>query len=155
PPIIVGKVLAGKLKAGVGDRVTLVAPLSSLNMTDFTSRGTAPKSRQFRVAGIFYSGFDEYDRLLMYISLEDAMELWGQGNQVLGVELKEADVDRADENADKLEDQLGGTYVVQDWNELNRNLFIALSLQKWVLLSILTLIIAVATFNMVSALTMM
>ena len=107
------------------------------------------------MVGIFYSGFDEYDRRLMYINLEDAMELWGQGNQVLGVELKVADVERADEIADELEAELGGTYVVQDWNELNRNLFTALTLQKIVLLIILTLIIAVATFNMVSALTLM
>ncbi len=155
PPIILGKVLSRKLKAEVGDELTVVAPLSNVNMTDFTSKGSAPKSRRFRVVGIFYSGFDEYDRRLMYINLEDAMELWGQGNQVLGVELKVADVDRADEIADKLEDELGGTYVVQDWNELNRNLFTALTLQKIVLLIILTLIIAVATFNMVSALTLM
>jgi lipoprotein-releasing system permease protein len=155
PPIILGRVLATKLKAGVGDELTVVAPLSSVNVSDFTSRGTAPKSQRFQVAGIFYSGFDEYDRRLMYITLEDAMELWGQGDQVLGVELKIADVDRADKIARKLEDKLGGTYQVQDWNQLNRNLFTALTLQKWVLLIVLTLIIAVATFNMVSALTMM
>jgi lipoprotein-releasing system permease protein len=155
PPIILGKVLSRKLKAEVGDELTVVAPLSNVNMSDFTSKGSAPKSRRFRVAGIFYSGFDEYDRRLMYITLQEAMELWGQGNQVLGVELKVADVDRADEIADKLEDHLGGTYVVQDWNELNRNLFTALFLQKIILLIILTLIIAVATFNMVSALTLM
>jgi lipoprotein-releasing system permease protein len=83
------------------------------------------------------------------------MELWGQGDQVLGVELKVEDVDRADEIADALAGELGGAYVVQDWNELNRNLFTALALQKIVLLIVLTLIIAVATFNMVSALTMM
>ncbi|HTE51105.1 MAG TPA: ABC transporter permease [Kofleriaceae bacterium] len=156
PPIILGKVLARKIKAGVGDELTLVLPLSNVDVSNWTAKGTAPKSRTFRVAGIFYSGFDEYDRRLMYITLADAMELWGQGNQVLGVELKVADVDRADEIARKLEAKLGGApYLVQDWNELNRNLFTALALQKIVLLIILTLIIAVATFNMVSALTMM
>jgi lipoprotein-releasing system permease protein len=154
-PIILGRVLASKLKVGVGDDVTVVAPMSNVRTSDMSPTGRAPRSRTFRVAGVFYSGFDEYDRRLMYITLDDAMELWGQGNQVLGVELKVADVDRADEVANKLEDKLGGTYVVQDWNELNRNLFTALTLQKWVLLIILTLIIAVATFNMVSALTMM
>jgi lipoprotein-releasing system permease protein len=84
------------------------------------------------------------------------MQLWGQNKQVLGVELKVADVERADDIADALEAELGGPpFVVQDWNELNRNLFTALTLQKIVLLIILTLIIAVATFNIVSALTMM
>jgi lipoprotein-releasing system permease protein len=156
PPIILGKVLARKIKAGVGDELTVVNPLSNVDVSNWTAKGTAPKSRTFRVAGIFYSGFDEYDRRLMYITLADSMELWGQGNQVLGVELKVANVDRADEIARKMEAKLGGApYLVQDWNELNRNLFTALTLQKIVLLIILTLIIAVAAFNMVSALTMM
>ena len=156
PPIIMGKVLAEKLKAKVGDDLTLVMPLSNVDTSNWESNGTAPKQKRFRVAGIFYSGFDEYDRRLMYITLDDAMELWGQGNQVLGVELKVKDVDRAHEIAQKLEDALGGPpYLVQDWRELNHNLFTALTLQKIVLLIILTLIIAVATFNMVSALTMM
>jgi lipoprotein-releasing system permease protein len=156
PPIIVGKVLARKIKAGVGDELTVVAPLSNVDTQSWTATGQAPRSRTFRIAGVFYSGFDEYDRRLMYITLSDAMELWGQNEQVLGVELKVADVDRADEIADALEAKLGGPpYLVQDWNELNRNLFTALALQKIVLLIILTLIIAVAAFNMISALTMM
>ena len=155
PPIILGKVLARKIKVGVGDDLTLVAPLN-VDVSSMTTKATAPKSRTFRVAGIFYCGFDEYDRRVMYITLSDSMELWGQGNQVLGVELKVADVDRANEIADRLEEKLGGPpYLVQDWYELNRNLFTALALQKIVLLIILTLIIAVAAFNMVSALTMM
>ncbi len=155
PPVIIGKVLARKIKASPGDELTLVLPLSNVDVSNWTSKGTAPKSRTFKIAGIFYSGFDEYDRRLMYITLADAMALWGEGDQVLGVELKVADVDRADEIARKLEAKLGAPYMVQDWNELNRNLFTALTLQKLVLLIILTIIIAVATFNMVSALTMM
>ena len=156
PPIILGKVLARKIKVGIGDELTVVAPMSNVDVKTMTSIGTAPKSRTFKVAGIFYSGFDEYDRRLMYITLDESMALWGEGKQVLGLELKVADVERADEIADKLEEALGGSpYLVQDWNELNRNLFTALTLQKIVLLIILTLIIAVAAFNMVSALTMM
>ncbi len=156
PPIILGQVLAKKIKAGLGDELTVVYPLSNVDVSNWTTKGTEPKSRTFKIAGIFYSGFDEYDRRLMYITLADAMDLWGQGNQVLGVELKVADVERASKIARKLEAKLGGApYLVQDWNELNRNLFTALTLQKIVLLIILTLIIAVATFNMVSALTMM
>jgi lipoprotein-releasing system permease protein len=156
PPIILGQVLARKLKAEVGDELTVVAPLSNIDMSTWTSKGEAPRSKKFQVAGVFYSGFDEYDRRLMYITLRDAQELWGQGDQVLGVELKVSDVNRADEIAAKLDKALGGApYLVQDWHELNKNLFTALTLQKIALLIILTLIIAVATFNMVSALTMM
>jgi lipoprotein-releasing system permease protein len=155
-PIIMGRELARKLKAKIGDDVTVVAPLSNLDMDTFTSKGEAPKTRKYIVSGIFYSGFDEYDRRLMYISLAEAQELLGQRDQVMGVELKVVNVDRAKEIADNIEEALGGApYVVQDWHELNRNLFTALTLQKIALLIILTLIIVVATFNMVSALTMM
>jgi lipoprotein-releasing system permease protein len=155
-PIILGRELARKLDAGVGDEVTVVAPLSNLDLDTWTATGSAPLTRKFVVSGIFYSGFAEYDQRLMYISLGEAQDLRGQGDRVLGVELKVANVERADEIANKLEQALGGTpYVVQDWYELNRNLFTALTLQKVVLLIILTLIIIVATFNVVSNLTMM
>ncbi len=155
-PIILGQVLAKKLKAHLGDEVTVVAPLSNVDLKSWTSKGEAPKSRKFIIRGIFYSGFDEYDRRLMYISLNEAQALLGQGDQVMGVEMKVADVDRAEAIAAKLEKTLGGSpYVIQDWFELNRNLFSALTMQKRVLVIFLTLIIAVATFNMISALTMM
>jgi lipoprotein-releasing system permease protein len=152
--IILGRELAYKLKAELGDELTVVEPLSNFDLDTWTITGAAPKTRKFVVSGIFYSGFDEYDRRLMYISLKEAQELWGQGDQVLGVELKVMNVDRAKEIADRLEDVLGPEYGVQDWHELNRNLFTALTLQKIALLTTLTLIIIVATFNVVSSLIM-
>ena len=156
PPIIMGKELAHKLKAKMGDDVTVVVPLSNIDWDTASMRSSAPRSRTFRVTGIFYSGFDEYDRRLMYTSLKDTQDLVGRGDQVMGVELKVKDVDRAKEIAEKLEAALGGPpYQVQDWYELNHNLFTALNLQKLALVIILTLIIIVATVNMVSALTMM
>jgi len=91
----------------------------------------------------------------MYTSLADTQELVGRGDQVMGVELKVKDVDRAEAIAAKLEKALNGPpYQVQDWYELNHNLFTALNLQKLALVIILTLIIVVATVNMVSALFM-
>lgn len=156
PPIIMGKELAYKLKAKIGDDLTVVVPLSNIDFDTWRAKSSAPRTRKFRVTGIFYSGFDEYDRRLMYTSLADTQELVGRGDQVMGVELKVRDVDRARDIADKLEDKLGGPpYQVQDWYELNHNLFTALELQKFVLVVILTLIIIVAAVNMVSALTMM
>jgi lipoprotein-releasing system permease protein len=156
PPIIMGKELAHKLKAKVGDHVTVVVPLSNIDFDTWRAKSSAPRTRKFRVSGIFYSGFDEYDRRLMYTSLRDTQELVGRGDQVMGVELKVKDVDRAKEIAVKLERALGGPpYQVQDWYELNHNLFTALNLQKLALVIILTLIIIVAAVNMVSALTMM
>lgn len=154
--IIIGRELAYKLKAKMGDVLTVVAPLSNVDMNTWTVTGDPPRTRKFIVSGVFYSGFNEYDRLLMYVSLKEAQELQGQGDQVLGVELKVENVERAKEIADKLEQKLGpGEYNVQDWHELNRNLFAALTLQKIALLVILTLIVLVATFNVVSSLIMM
>jgi lipoprotein-releasing system permease protein len=155
PPIIMGKELAHKLKAKLGDVITVVAPLSNFDYDTWRAKSSTPRTRKFTVTGVFYSGFDEYDRRLMYTSLIDTQELNGRGDQVMGVELKVADVDRADEIAKRLEKALGGPpYQVQDWYELNHNLFMALKLQKLVLVVILTLIIIVAAVNMVSALTM-
>ena len=155
PPIIMGKELAYKLKAKLGDDVTVVVP-PSVNDWDHTSGAAAPRSKKFRVTGIFYSGFDEYDRRLMYVSLHDAQVLESRGDQAMGVELKVKDVERASEIAEKLYAALGGPpYQVQDWYDLNHNLFQALNLQKLALVICLTLIILVATVNMVSALTMM
>jgi lipoprotein-releasing system permease protein len=156
PPIIMGKELAHKLKAKVGDAVTVVVPLSNIDFDAWRAKASAPRTRKFTVTGIFYSGFDEYDRRLMYASLADVEELQGRGDQVMGVELKVRDVDRAEAIAQKLEKALGGPpYQVQDWYELNHNLFTALTLQKLALVIILTLIIVVAAVNMVSALTML
>jgi lipoprotein-releasing system permease protein len=156
PPIIMGKELAHKLKAKVGDDVTVVVPLSNIDFDTWRAKSSAPHTRKFRVTGIFYSGFDEYDRRLMYTALRDTQELVGRGDQVMGVEMKVKDVDRAEKIAEHLEKALGGPpYQVQDWYELNHNLFTALNFQKLALVIILTLIIIVATVNMVSALTMM
>ena len=154
PPIIMGRELAKKLKAHVGDDVTLVVAFSDGGM--WRADSSVPKTRKFRVTGIFYSGFDEYDRRLMYVTIKQAQKLVGHGDRVMGVEMKIKDVSRADEIAEKLKKELGEPpYVIQDWYELNHNLFKALTFQKLALVIILTIIIAVATFNMVSALTMM
>jgi lipoprotein-releasing system permease protein len=156
PPIIMGKELAHKIKAKLGDVVTVVVPLSNIDFDTWRATASAPRTRKFRVTGIFYSGFDEYDRRLMYTALKDTQELVGRDDQVMGVEMKVRDVDRAEEIAAKLEKALGGPpYQVQDWYALNHNLFTALNLQKLALVIILTLIILVAAVNMVSALTMM
>lgn len=156
PSIIMGRELARKLKAKVGDDVTVVVPLSNIDFDTWRAKSSAPRTRKFHVTGIFYSGFDEYDRRLMYTALKDIQDLVGRGDQVMGVELKVKDVERAAEIARNLEAALGGPpYQVQDWYELNHNLFTALEIQKKTLVLILTIIIAVATFNMVSALIMM
>ncbi|HEY4182911.1 MAG TPA: ABC transporter permease [Kofleriaceae bacterium] len=155
PPLIIGKELALKLKAKMGDIVTIVVPLSNLDLDTYKATTTGPHTQKYRISGIFYCGFDEYDRRLMYASLKDIQDLIGRGDQVLGIELKLKDIDKASEVARKLDHKLGPPYQVQDWYELNESLFTALNLQKLVLVILLTLIILVASVNMVSALIMM
>jgi lipoprotein-releasing system permease protein len=156
PPIIVGKELAHKLKAKIGDDVTVVSPLSNIDVKTWSPSNAPPKTRKFRIQGIFYSGFDEYDRRLMYVDIKEAQDFLEQGDVVMGVEMKLRDVSRAKYVARKLEKKLGGDpYVVMDWRELNNNLFTALTLQKVAMLLFLTLLIVVAAFNIVAALTMM
>ncbi|HKA91497.1 MAG TPA: ABC transporter permease [Haliangiales bacterium] len=154
PPVILGKELAHKLRAGMGDVVTLVLPNVAGDIKNLAAQ--PPRQRKFVVGGIFYSGFAEYDGKLVYVSIADAQDFLGQGDTVNGVEMKVRDVWRAPVVARKLEKLLGPEqYMVMDWRELNNNLFTALSLQKSVLVLFLALIIVVAAFNMVAALTMM
>jgi lipoprotein-releasing system permease protein len=157
PPIIIGRELAHKLHAKAGDEVTLVLP--NLNAAELKKGAAAkpPRTRKFVVRGIFYSGFDEYDRRLVYINIKEAQDFLDRPDSVMGVELKLRRVDRARAVARELEAKLvaSGEYTVMDWRELNNNLFTALTLQKVALLVFLTLIIIVAAFNMVASLTMM
>ena len=154
--IIIGKELAEKLKTKVGDVVTLVLPVSAPSARGWQAGKNTARMRKYRLAGIFYSGFAEYDNRLVYTDIREAQDFVGEGDVVMGVEMKIDDVDRAPEIAARLEEKLGGEpYMVVDWRTLNKNLFTALTLQKIVLIVFLTLIIIVAAFNMVAALTMM
>jgi lipoprotein-releasing system permease protein len=137
--------------------VRVVSPKANFDPGSWDSaRGEAPAVHEFRVAGIFYSGFDEYDRRLCYVTLADGQELVGQGDVVMGVEIKIDDITKAEEVSKNLLSQLGGTpFRVIDWEELNHNLFTALKMQKVALIIFLTLIVVVAAFNIVAALTML
>ena len=155
PTVIIGKELAEKLAVKVGDLVTLVLPVAS-SASGWKAGHVTPKIRKFEVGGIFYSGFAEYDTRLVYVGIREAQDFLGEGDVVTGVEMKLADVDRAREVARLLDGKLGGEpYMVVDWRSLNNNLFTALTIQKVALLVFLNLIIIVAAFNMVAALTMM
>ncbi|MBI5478433.1 MAG: ABC transporter permease [Deltaproteobacteria bacterium] len=153
PGALLGSVLAKKLKVKVGDTIFLVVPFSGI---EALQSGKTPPSREFRVAGIFYAGFDEYDKRLMYVNLRDAQKVAGQESTVTGIELKLKDVYAAEAVARRIERELGGSpYRTIDWRELNHNLFTALLLQKLVLSLFVSLIVLVASFLIVATLTMM
>ena len=160
PGAFIGSELARKLKLRVGDRLRLIAPLMGLDMLTGDEprgrEGPPPHAQEFRLAGVFVAGFDEYDRRLVIVSLPRAQDLVGQGNVVTGVELRCRHVERARLLGGELVKTLsGGAYRSLDWEELNHNLFTALALQKAVLTLVLFLIILVAAFNIVASLTMM
>jgi lipoprotein-releasing system permease protein len=156
PGVIIGRELASKLDARVGDVVRLISPLSGLDMAGWTASGEMPRARDFRVTAIFYSGFNEYDKRLIYVHLRDAQSFQDQGDAVTGIDLKIRDVYASRTLSRRIAALLGGSpYRTIDWSELNRNLFTALAIQKLILLGVIGFIVVVAAFNVLAGLTML
>lgn len=149
PGIILGQELAKQLGLTLGDTVSVVSPLGEV-----TPLGRVPKMRAFRLVGTFESGMYEYDSTISFISLAQAQAFLGLGGRVTGLEVKTRDIYQAAEIAKKIKDRLGFPYWTKDWMRMNKNLFSALKLEKLVMFIILTLIILVAAFNIVSSLIM-
>ncbi len=152
PGILVGRELARSLKVFVGDPVTIVSPIAG----ELGPMGPQPKSMQFRVAGVFYSGMYEYDSKFVYIALPVAQRFFKLGDAVTGLELKVAEIDDARRISRAVLAALEGyPFRVKDWGEMNRNLFSALKLEKLVMAVILAFIVLVACFNILSTLVML
>jgi len=135
----------------VGDKVNIVSPLG----TELGPQGPIPKSRVFRVAGVFYSGMYEYDAKFVYIYLDEAAKFFDVKG-ANGIDLKVADIDDARHLASEVVRKLGGyPYRARDWSETNRNLFSALRLEKLVMGIILSIIIIVAAGLIVATVIML
>lgn len=154
PGVIVGKTLAEDLDLGVGDRVRMISPLAALGMTLSGTGATVTRSREFRVIGVFQAGFQEYDSGLVYTDLYEAQQLFDEGDNVTGVELRVFDLGTSEALARRIEQDLGGAFHTLDWSELNRNLFTALEVQKIALTLVIATIIFVAAFNVIATLIM-
>ncbi len=150
PAIILGKELALRLGVFVGDTVNVVSPPAG----PISVIGMVPKIRTFALVALFQSGMYEYDSSLAYIDLAEAQKFFNMGQTVTGVEIKVADVFRAAETARSVEQSLGFAYGARDWMQMNHNLFSALKLEKTMMFLLLVLITIVASFNIVSTLTM-
>jgi lipoprotein-releasing system permease protein len=151
PGIIVGRELARALRLYLGDEVNVVSPFGDLGPA-----GPMPKSRPFRVAGIFYSGMYEYDMKYMYVTLETGQRFLNVGDAISGIEIKVDEIERAPDVADSLRGSLGRDDLrVQDWQALNQNLFGALELEKLAMFITLGLAILVAGFCVFGTLTLM
>ncbi|MBI5558107.1 MAG: lipoprotein-releasing ABC transporter permease subunit [Deltaproteobacteria bacterium] len=147
--IILGKHLARQLRVGMGERIRLLSPSGPL-----TPMGVIPKIKTCEVTGIFDTGMYEYDASLAYISIKAAQQFLGIGEGVHGIEIKVDDIYQAQDIATKIEEKLGQGFVAKDWMRMNQNLFSALKLEKTAMFIILTLIVLVAAFNIISTLTM-
>ena len=146
--IVLGGELARALQVQIGDKVTLAAPQGNV-----TPAGVVPRLKPFKVVGIFEAGHYEYDSTLAFIHLDDAMKLYRM-DAPSGVRLRIADMQRAPEVALHLSRILTGDVLIRDWSKQNRNWFAAVQTEKRMMFLILTLIIAVAAFNLVSTLVM-
>ena len=149
PGIILGKELSMRLGVFTGDTLNVVSPVGPV-----TGASMTPKIRQFVVVGLFQSGMYEYDSSLAYIELGEAQKFFNMGASVTGIEVKVIDVFRAADIARTIEQSLGFSFWARDWMQMNRNLFSALKLEKTMMFLLLVLITIVASFNIVSTLTM-
>ncbi len=146
--IVLGKELARGLRVQVGDKVTMIAPQGQV-----TPAGVLPRLKQFTVGGIFEAGHHEYDSGLAFIHVDDAMRMF-KLEAPTGLRLRVEDMQRAPQVALELSRVLHGNLLILDWSKQNRTWFAAVQTEKRMMFIILTLIIAVAAFNLVSTLVM-
>ncbi|MDR2689721.1 MAG: lipoprotein-releasing ABC transporter permease subunit [Azoarcus sp.] len=148
--IVLGRDLAWALRVQVGDKLTLIAPQGLV-----TPAAVLPRVRQFEVIGIFEAGIQQYDAGLALIHLDDARALYRMGDKVSGVRLKLDDLFASDRIARELSGQIGlPDLMLRDWKHTNANLVRAVALEKTMMALILSLIVGVAAFNIVSTLIM-
>ncbi|MBC7656139.1 MAG: lipoprotein-releasing ABC transporter permease subunit, partial [Frankiaceae bacterium] len=148
--IILGKELAQMLGVGVGDSVNVFVSEATV-----TPIGPIPRARRFEVSGIFEVGAQEYDFGLAVIHLQDAQRLMRMGDGVTGVRLKLDDIWDAWNVARSLANRMDGMYRVRDWTRDHENFFRSLKMEKTIMFVLLSLVIAIAAFNLVSSLVML
>jgi lipoprotein-releasing system permease protein len=149
-PIILGKDMAEQLGATVGSVVLVTSPQGEL-----TPFGLVPKYVRFRVAGIFNSGFYDYDSSWALTRLSDTQRLFGIGDQVAAIQFKIDDIYKAEEMGQELKQAAGKGFMTSNWMEQNKALFRALRLEKLVTFITIGLIVFVAALNILISLTMM
>ncbi|MBW2599020.1 MAG: lipoprotein-releasing ABC transporter permease subunit [Deltaproteobacteria bacterium] len=149
PGVVIGKELAQNLGVLLFDTVEILLPMGIS-----TPMGIVPKIKKFSVVGIFDSGSYEYDSSLVFMSLENCKKFLGMKDTVTGIEIKVDDIYGAGKIAKSIQKELGYPYWARSWMEMNKNLFSALKLEKRVMFIILSLIVIVAAFNIITTLIM-
>ena len=147
--IVLGKDLARNLGVIMGEKVTLIIPQATV-----TPAGVLPRLRRFTVVGIFEAGMYEYDSAMAMVHMLDAAKLFRMPGEVSGVRLKLTDMFQSMQVSRQLLETLPGDYWVSDWTNEHANFFRAVKMEKITMFIILTLIVAVAAFNLVATLVM-
>lgn len=147
--IVLGIELAAELKAGVGDKVTLILAEGIV-----TPAGVMPRTKRFTVSGIYRVGMYEFDRRLAFMNLRDSQRLFRMGKKVSGIRIAVTDVFDAPQIVRRAAIEGGGGVLVSDWTRRNVNFFRSIQITKSILFVILLMVIAVAAFNIVSTLVM-
>ena len=147
--VVLGADLARALRVFVGDKVTAIAPQGTV-----TPAGVVPRLKSFRVVGIFEVGMYEYDSRLALIHMADAQKLYQMEDRVSGVRLKVDDLFQAPRIARELVRYVNADAYISDWTKSHANFFRAVAIEKNMMFIILSLIVAVAAFNLVSTLVM-
>ncbi|HEU0187586.1 MAG TPA: lipoprotein-releasing ABC transporter permease subunit [Gallionellaceae bacterium] len=147
--IVLGSDLARALGAHVGSSILLITPQGQI-----TPAGMLPRLKQFHVVGIFEIGMSPYDNALALIHMNDAQKLYRMGDAVTGLSARLRDLDQAPRVASELEGNLPHDTYISDWTRQNTNYFRAVQMEKKMMFIILSLIVAVAAFNIVSTLVM-
>ncbi len=149
PGVLVGKELVKQIHLYVGQEVRIVSPLP-----EDTPAGPVPRTRYLRVAGSFFTGMYEYDFKYVYVTLSTLQSFLDLPDEVSGIEIKVADPSVTAPVLADIRAALPDGYRVQDWQEINRNLFSALKLEKIAMFLVLVIIILVASFSIISNLNM-
>jgi lipoprotein-releasing system permease protein len=151
PGVLLGEELyAHTLRVYMGSDVDIACPMCGVG-----PMGPMPKLKPFRVAGHFYTGMYEFDSKLAYVSLAEAQKFLGMQGEITGIEVHTTSPDVAREVADEIARRLGAGYEVRSWEELNKGLFMALKLEKIAMFVVLTFILLVASFSVISTLLML
>ena len=148
--IVIGKEMARNMGLFLHDPITIISPAGGIA----TPMGMVPRMKKFIVVGIYESGFYEYDSKLVFLSIKSCQEFLEMGDTVSGLDIVVQDIYKADVIARNIQGKLGFPFFAQNWMQMNKNLFSALKLEKRVMFIILSLIVLVAAFNIISALIM-
>lgn len=151
PGCIIGVMLADKLHSMVGDTISITSPS---NIEKSILSMAMPKSQRVVVQGIYSSNNNEYDGKFIFISLKTAQKIFTYHEEVQGFEIKLPNIDLTNETQDNLMKILGADYSVSTWYDFHKELFSVMQIERWVAYILLSLIIAVAVFNILGSLTM-